>query len=190
MPLAKPGASRVELDPKGDLTELLDELRAGCPDARDRLVNMVYDELRRIAGQLMRNERPDHTLQPSALVHEALIRLLDGNTLRKVSDRRYFFAVAGRVMRQVLVDHARRRGPREVPRRGVCRRPATAGRDRAAPGRRRARGRRRVPRGTGPDGPDPPCRRSGPRPRRGVSAVGPEDHRALSPGQTPRPRRL
>jgi RNA polymerase sigma factor (TIGR02999 family) len=99
----------VVLDPKGDLTELLDALRAGCQDARDRLVTMVYDELRRIAGQLMRNERPNHTLQRSELVHEALIRILDGNALRNVSDRRYFFSAAARVMRQVLVDHARHR---------------------------------------------------------------------------------
>jgi RNA polymerase sigma-70 factor (ECF subfamily) len=107
--LAGSGAIRVERDAKGELTELLDALRAGRQDARDRLVTLVYDELRRIAGRLMRKERPDHTLQPSALVHEALIRLWDGDTLHQVSDRRYFFTTAARTMRQVLIDHARRR---------------------------------------------------------------------------------
>ena len=103
------GAIQVASDPRGDLTELLDALGAGRQDARDQLVNLVYDELRRIAGGLMRKERPDHTLQPSALVHEALIRLWDGDTLRKASDRRYFFTSAAGAMRQVLVDYARRR---------------------------------------------------------------------------------
>jgi RNA polymerase sigma factor (TIGR02999 family) len=100
---------------RSDLNAILSEVRAGSPDARDRLVRVIYGELRRMAGGLMRHERPGHTLQPSALVHEALLRLLSGETLADVPNRRYLFAAAAQAMRQVLVDHARRRraGKRE-----------------------------------------------------------------------------
>jgi RNA polymerase sigma factor (TIGR02999 family) len=94
----------------GELTALLNELRAGRPDAQDRLIRAVYDELRRTAGGLLRRERPGHTLQPSALVHEALVRFLAGDALTEFSDRRHLYAAAAQAMRQVLVDHARRRG--------------------------------------------------------------------------------
>jgi RNA polymerase sigma factor (TIGR02999 family) len=96
-----------------DLTAILNEARAGGPDARERLVRAIYYELRRTAGGLMRRERPGHTLQPSALVHEALLRLLDGDTLAAIPNRRYLFAAAAQAMRQVLVDHARRRNARK-----------------------------------------------------------------------------
>jgi RNA polymerase sigma factor (TIGR02999 family) len=95
---------------RGDLTALLGEVHVGDDDAKDRLVRAIYAELRRIAGGLMHHERPGHTLQPSALVHEALMRLLDGEALAEVPNRRYLFAAAAQAMRQVLVDHARRRG--------------------------------------------------------------------------------
>ena len=98
---------------RGDLTALLSEARSGAPDARERLVRAIYAELRRTAGALMRRERPDHTLQTTALVHEALVRLLDGDTLADVPNRRYLFAAAAQAMRQVLVDHARRRHARK-----------------------------------------------------------------------------
>ena len=108
--------------PAGDLTAILDEARAGVPHARDRLVRAIYGELRRMARGLMRRERPGHTLQASALVHEALIRLFDDDALAKAPDRHYLFAAAAQAMRQVLVDHARRRhaakrgeGHRRVP---------------------------------------------------------------------------
>ena len=97
----------------GDLTAILNEARSGDPDARERLVRAIYAELRRTAGGLMRRERPGHTLQPSALVHEALLRLLDGDALADVPHRRYLFAAAAQAMRQVLVDHARRRHARK-----------------------------------------------------------------------------
>jgi RNA polymerase sigma factor (TIGR02999 family) len=96
-------------EPRGDLTALLGEVHAGRADAQERLVRAIYAELRRIAGGLMRREAPGHTLQPSALVHEALLRLLDGDALADVPNRRYLFAAAAQAMRQVLVDHARRR---------------------------------------------------------------------------------
>jgi RNA polymerase sigma factor (TIGR02999 family) len=92
-----------------NLSVLLDEARAGGPEAKDRLVRAIYDELRRMAGRLMRRERPGHTLQPSALLNEALIRLFKGDTLAKATDRRYLFGAAAKAMREVLIDHARRR---------------------------------------------------------------------------------
>ena len=92
-----------------DLTALLDAVRAGGEDTNDRLVRAVYGELRRMAAGFMRRERTDHTLQPSALVNEAVIRLLVDGGLVKTQDRRYLFAAAAQAMRQVLVDHARTR---------------------------------------------------------------------------------
>ena len=95
--------------PAADLTTLLEQAGAGDADARERLTRAVYGEFRRIADALMRRERADHTLQPSALVNEALIRLFDGDVLARAQSRRYLFAAAAQAMRQVLVDHARNR---------------------------------------------------------------------------------
>jgi RNA polymerase sigma factor (TIGR02999 family) len=94
---------------RDDLSVLLEGIRSRREGAQDRLVQAIYAELRRIAGGLMHHERPGHTLQPSALVYEALMRLLDGDVLADVPNRRYLFAAAAQAMRQVLVDHARRR---------------------------------------------------------------------------------
>jgi RNA polymerase sigma factor (TIGR02999 family) len=95
--------------PQQALTQLLGRARAGNQRARDDLVALIYDELRQAAGRLMRRERPDHTLSATAVVHEAMIRLLSDSVLDHASDRNYLFAAALRAMRQVLVDHARRR---------------------------------------------------------------------------------
>jgi RNA polymerase sigma factor (TIGR02999 family) len=103
----------MKAEERGDVTAILGEIRAGCPDAQDRLIRAIYGELRRTAGRLMRRERPSHTLQPSALVNEALLRLLDGDALTDLPNRRYLFAAAAQAMRQVLVDHARRRHARK-----------------------------------------------------------------------------
>jgi RNA polymerase sigma factor (TIGR02999 family) len=100
-------------EPRGDLTVILDAARSGGAEARERLVRTIYAELRRTAGGLMRRERPGHTLQPSALVHEALLRLLEGDALADLPNRRCLFAAAAQAMRQVLVDHARRRNARK-----------------------------------------------------------------------------
>lgn len=91
--------------PSKDVTQLLLDWRGGDQKALDLLMPMVYDELRRLAGRYMRSERKEHTLQATALVNEAYIRLVD----MKVSwtDRAHFFAVAARLMRRLLVDHAR-----------------------------------------------------------------------------------
>ena len=85
---------------RDDLTALLEAARAGGEDAKDRLVRAAYGELRRMAAGFMRRERTDHTLQPSALVNEAVIRLLDGGALVKAQDRRHLFAAAAQAMRQ------------------------------------------------------------------------------------------
>ena len=88
---------------------LLQQLKQGDESARDRLFITLQSELRDMAGALMRRERPDHTLQATALVNEACIKLLDSDAFSNVSDRRYMFGMANRAMRQILVDHARRR---------------------------------------------------------------------------------
>jgi RNA polymerase sigma factor (TIGR02999 family) len=100
---------------RGELTAILSEVRAGRPDASDRLIRAIYDELLCTARRLMRRERRDHTLDSGALVHEALLRLLDGGALAEIADRRRLYAAATQAMRHVLVDHARRRnaGKRE-----------------------------------------------------------------------------
>jgi RNA polymerase sigma factor (TIGR02999 family) len=95
--------------PASEVTTLLGALRAGDPAAQERLVQRVYADLRELAAGLMRRERTDHTLEPTALVHEAVLRLLDQDALPRAPNRRYLLAAAARAMRQVLVDHARTR---------------------------------------------------------------------------------
>jgi RNA polymerase sigma factor (TIGR02999 family) len=90
------------------VTTLLHDMQQGDPAAADRLVPIVYRELRLIAGSLMKSERAGHTLQPTAVVHEALLRLMEGEPVT-FENRAHFFAVAARIMRRLLVDHARRR---------------------------------------------------------------------------------
>jgi RNA polymerase sigma factor (TIGR02999 family) len=91
----------------GDATGLLLRSRGGNRAALDELVPLVYRELRRLAGGYLRGERPDHTLQPTALANEVYLRLVDQSRV-ELTDRAHFFAIAGRMMRRVLVDHARR----------------------------------------------------------------------------------
>lgn len=90
-----------------DITQLLADWRNGDRGALERLTPMVYDELRRLANRYLRGERRDHTLQGTALVHEAYIRLL-GHANQDWQSRAHFFGVAARLMREILVDHARR----------------------------------------------------------------------------------
>jgi RNA polymerase sigma factor (TIGR02999 family) len=96
-------------DNLGELSTLLVAIRGGDQQARERLVALIYDHLRQMARRMLRRERPDHSLQPSALVNEALLRILRGNTLLAAPDRCYLFAAAAQAMRRVLIDHARRR---------------------------------------------------------------------------------
>jgi RNA polymerase sigma factor (TIGR02999 family) len=99
----------MEAELQRGLTLVLGRARAGDERARGELVIMVYDELRRVAGRLMRRERRDHTLSPTAVVHEAVIRLLGEQVFERAEDRSFLFASAARAMREVLIDHARRR---------------------------------------------------------------------------------
>ncbi|HTS02699.1 MAG TPA: sigma-70 family RNA polymerase sigma factor [Thermoanaerobaculia bacterium] len=96
------------VEPAGEVTRLLREWSAGDRSALEKLLPLVYDELRRRAGAYLRQERAGHTLQPTALVHEAYLKLVGGETIAW-KDRAHFFGVAARAMRQVLVDHARAR---------------------------------------------------------------------------------
>lgn len=99
-------------DTPGPVTQLLSRVSAGDNDAVDRLFPLVYQQLRSAAESVLRSERPGHTLQPTALVHEAYLKLVGGGAI-PAKDRSHFLSIAARAMRQILVDHARRRGARK-----------------------------------------------------------------------------
>src|SRR5438045_819640 len=92
----------------GDLTRLLDCWSSGDKDALNELLPLVYRELRGLAAVYIRRERRDHTLQATALVHEAYLRMVDQSPVRSPS-RTQFFALSANLMRQILVNHAERR---------------------------------------------------------------------------------
>lgn len=98
-----PTAAKVHSD---EITRLLLEMREGNPEAAPNLIPLVYDQLRRTARSLLRNERGDHTLQPTALVNDALMRLI-GKECLEWQSRAQFFAVSSKIMRHILIDHAR-----------------------------------------------------------------------------------
>ena len=100
------GAIPVHADSSSPVTQLLGRWRNGDREALDSLIPLVYEELRRIAQHYLRNERPGHTLQSTALVHEAYVRMIQQD-LPDWQNRAHFFAVAAQLMRQILVDHAR-----------------------------------------------------------------------------------
>src|ERR1039458_8162025 len=121
-----------------NFTQLLTEWRSGHPHALERLAPLVYDERRRLARNYMRTERGSHTLQATAVVHEAFLRLIQANV--ELQDRAHFFALASRLMRRVLVDHAKSRsrikrnaGVRELSI-GECREALRFGRACSRPG--------------------------------------------------------
>ena len=95
--------------PANKLTRILGELRDGAPRAAEELLPLVYDQLRAIARQNMRNERPGHTLQATALVHEAFLRLA-GDADVAWDSRGHFYVAAAEAMRRILIEHARGRG--------------------------------------------------------------------------------
>ena len=95
-------------DSSTQVSKLLRNWGQGDSDARDALIPLVYDELRRVARRYLRRERPDHTLQSAALVNEAYLRLMGGGS-PQWQNRAHFFGVAARLMRHILVDHARKR---------------------------------------------------------------------------------
>jgi RNA polymerase sigma factor (TIGR02999 family) len=96
------------MKPSREVTQLLNAMSSGDEPSPERLLEIVYDDLRRLAGAYMKNERGDHTLQATALVHEAYMRLVDWKNV-SWQNRAQFFAVAAQIMRRVLIDHARAR---------------------------------------------------------------------------------
>jgi len=92
----------------GDVTRILEAVQQGDPNAADKLLPLVYEELRRLAAHKMANQAPGHTLQPTALVHEAWLRLI-GNQEAQFVGRAHFFAAAAEAMRHILIDSARRK---------------------------------------------------------------------------------
>lgn len=100
------------MDDPADIKLLLRDIRSGDKAAMDRLFPLVYNDLRRLADHCLRHERPEHTLQRTALVHEAYLRLR-GEKQPNFQDRTHFLRLAARVMRRILVDHARKRNVRK-----------------------------------------------------------------------------
>lgn len=92
-----------------DITQIFGEIEQGNAQAAERLLPLVYDELRRLAAQKMRHERPGHTLDPTALVHEAYLRLVGTGTPPSWNGRGHFFAAAAEAMRRILIERARRK---------------------------------------------------------------------------------
>jgi RNA polymerase sigma-70 factor, ECF subfamily len=93
-------------DAQTEITYLLGQLGANDSEAESRLIRLIYDDLRRMASNYLRSERSNHTLQPTALVHEAYLRLVGGPQVNW-QNREHFFATASRLMRNILVDYAR-----------------------------------------------------------------------------------
>jgi len=92
-----------------DVTRILTSIQEGDAQATEKLLPLVYEELRKLAAHKMANERPGQTLQATALVHEAYLRLVDTETRQKWDNRGHFFAAAAEAMRRILVDNARRK---------------------------------------------------------------------------------
>lgn len=92
-----------------DITQVLSQIEQGDPSAAEQLLPLVYDELRKLAAQRLRNEKPGHTLQATALVHDAYVRLIGDEEPQRWNSRGHFFAAAAEAMRRILVDHARRK---------------------------------------------------------------------------------
>ena len=92
-----------------DVTQILHAIEQGRPQAVEELLPLVYDELRRLAARRLRNEAPGQSLEATALVHEAYIRLVDVERAQQWQSRGHFFAAAAEAMRRILVEHARRK---------------------------------------------------------------------------------
>jgi RNA polymerase sigma factor (TIGR02999 family) len=92
-----------------DVTRILSAIEDGDPQAAERLLPLVYDELRKLAAQKLAQEKPGQTLEPTALVHEAYLRLVGVTQPRVYRDRGHFFTAAATAMRRILIDHARRK---------------------------------------------------------------------------------
>src|SRR5438874_8887848 len=93
-----------------DVTRILSAMEQGDPQAAEQLLPQVYQELRKLAARKLAQEKPGQTLQPTALVHEAYLRLVDTEAIRRWDSRGHFFAAAAEAMRRILVENARRKG--------------------------------------------------------------------------------
>jgi RNA polymerase sigma factor (TIGR02999 family) len=93
-----------------EITQILSAIEQGDPKAAEQLLPLVYDELRRLAAQKMAQEAPGQTLEATALVHEAYLRLVDVKQVQRWDSRGHFFAAAAEAMRRILIDNARRKG--------------------------------------------------------------------------------
>src|SRR5262249_41173277 len=93
----------------GSVTQILSAIDQGDPQASEQLLPLVYDELRRMASQKLLHEKPGQTLQATALVHEAYVRLVDGEASQQWNSRGHFFGAAAEAMRRILVENARRK---------------------------------------------------------------------------------
>ena len=121
--MAMAGASRYTIinrirslngvPPMNEVTRILSAIEQGEPAAAEQLLPLVYDELRKLAAAKMAQERPGQTLQATALVHEAYLRLVDTEKAQAWNSRGHFFAAAAQVMRRTLVDNARRKQTRK-----------------------------------------------------------------------------
>jgi RNA polymerase sigma factor (TIGR02999 family) len=100
----------VELAIMNEVTSILSAIEQGEPRAAEQLLPLVYDELRKLAAQKLTREKPGQTLQATALVHEAYLRLVDTDKAQQWNSRGHFFAAAAEAMRRILVENARRRG--------------------------------------------------------------------------------
>jgi RNA polymerase sigma factor (TIGR02999 family) len=117
MPMPAPGPgediplwlSRPVVPPMSDVTHILTAIEQGDPHAAGQLLSLVYDELRQLAAQKLAQEKPGQTLQATALVHEAYLRLVDVEQAQQWNSRGHFFAAAAEAMRRILVDQARRK---------------------------------------------------------------------------------
>jgi RNA polymerase sigma factor (TIGR02999 family) len=103
-----------------DVTRILSAIENGDPSAAEQLLPLVYEELRKLAAQRLAQEKPGQTLQPTALVHEAYVRLVDGESVSNWNSRGHFFAAAAEAMRRILVEQARKRA--RLKRGGDCQR--------------------------------------------------------------------
>src|SRR3954451_5518989 len=97
-----------------EVTRILSAIEQGDPHAPAQLLPLVYDELRKLAGQKLAQEKPGQTLQATALVHEAYLRLVEGGTAPPWNSRGHFFAAAAEAMRRLLIDRARHRQTRKA----------------------------------------------------------------------------
>ena len=104
---------RVILERMTDVTQMLNAIEQGDPHAAKQLLPLVYDELRRLAAQKLAQEKPGQTLEATALVHEAYLRLVGAGDEQHWDNRRHFFAAAAEAMRRILIDNARRKESRK-----------------------------------------------------------------------------